>query len=99
MFSNSSEEEESAYYSFACTIASAFSNGGENVHLTLINDPTNISQALVADGAGGYNDYWAGRDFAFRLEDGVIATPLPAAVWLFGTGLLGMAGMARRKQS
>jgi hypothetical protein len=25
------------------------------------------------------------------------AVPLPAAVWLFGSGLLGLAGVARRK--
>ena len=28
---------------------------------------------------------------------GVSAVPLPAAVWLFGSGLLGMAGLARRR--
>lgn len=28
----------------------------------------------------------------------VSAVPLPAAVWLFGSGLLGMVGLARRKQ-
>jgi hypothetical protein len=27
------------------------------------------------------------------------AVPLPASVWLFGSGLLGLAGMARRKKS
>jgi hypothetical protein len=29
----------------------------------------------------------------------VSAVPVPAAVWLFGSGLLGLAGVARRKQS
>jgi len=28
---------------------------------------------------------------------GVSAVPLPAAVWLFGSGLIGLAGVARRK--
>jgi hypothetical protein len=27
------------------------------------------------------------------------AVPLPAAVWLFGSGLLGLAGIARRKKA
>jgi hypothetical protein len=27
----------------------------------------------------------------------VTAVPLPAAVWLLGSGLLGLAGVARRK--
>ncbi|MDH5388253.1 MAG: PEP-CTERM sorting domain-containing protein [Gammaproteobacteria bacterium] len=30
---------------------------------------------------------------------GVIAVPVPAAVWLFGSGLLGMFGVAKRKRS
>ena len=29
----------------------------------------------------------------------VSAVPVPAAIWLFGSGLLGLAGMARRKAS
>jgi hypothetical protein len=28
---------------------------------------------------------------------GAAIVPLPAAVWLFGSGLLGLIGMARRK--
>jgi hypothetical protein len=36
-----------------------------------------------------------GTDFAFRIE----AVPIPAAVWLFGSGLLGLVGMARRKKA
>lgn len=30
---------------------------------------------------------------------GVAAVPVPAAVWLFGSGLLGLVGVARRKKS
>lgn len=36
-------------------------------------------------------------DFAFLIETTVI--PIPAAVWLFGSGLLGLVGMARRKKA
>ena len=28
----------------------------------------------------------------------VAAVPVPAAVWLFGTGLIGLTGMSRRKK-
>ncbi len=31
--------------------------------------------------------------------DGVMPVPLPAAVWLLGSGLLGLAGMLRRKKA
>jgi hypothetical protein len=35
---------------------------------------------------------------AFRYGDVAVTTvPVPAAVWLFGSGLLGLIGMARRK--
>jgi hypothetical protein len=30
---------------------------------------------------------------------GVSAVPLPAAVWLLGSGLLGLAGIGRRKKA
>lgn len=33
------------------------------------------------------------------LTYGVSAVPVPAAVWLFGSGLLGLAGIARRKKA
>ena len=36
--------------------------------------------------------------FAWAVRSGdVSAVPIPAAVWLFGSGLLGLVGMARRK--
>lgn len=36
-------------------------------------------------------------DFAFQVGGTVSAVPVPAAVWLFGSGLIGLAGIARRK--
>lgn len=36
--------------------------------------------------------------YALAVRDGdVSAVPVPAAIWLFGSGLIGLAGMARRK--
>ena len=38
--------------------------------------------------------------YAWAVHDGnVSAVPVPAAVWLFGSGLLGLVGMARRKKA
>lgn len=34
-----------------------------------------------------------------NIEYNVSAVPLPAAAWLFGSGLIGLAGMSRRKKS
>lgn len=39
------------------------------------------------------------RDINFRTWMDVSAIPVPAAVWLFGSGLLGLVGMARRKKT
>jgi len=40
-----------------------------------------------------YNDYVRGQFHAFET-----VVPVPAAAWLFGSGLLGLVGMARRKK-
>lgn len=37
--------------------------------------------------------------FADDFTIGVTAVPIPAAAWLFGTGLIGLVGFARRKKS
>lgn len=42
--------------------------------------------------------YKANQFYALAVRDGdVSAVPVPAAVWLFGSGLLGLVGIARRK--
>ncbi len=46
--------------------------------------------------AGEPNGY-AGFTYELSLNGAVSAVPVPAAVWLFGSGLLGLIGIARRK--
>jgi len=36
-------------------------------------------------------------DFAFQIAGNISTVPVPAAVWLFGSGLVGLVGFARRK--
>ena len=48
--------------------------------------------------AGGLEDgfeSWYGS----WVSDSYTVVPIPAAVWLFGSGLIGLAGMARRKKA
>lgn len=52
----------------------------------------NFSSALPFDGAYD-NKTNLGMDLRLRLTE----VPVPAAAWLFGTGLLGLVGVARRK--
>ncbi|VAW68714.1 hypothetical protein MNBD_GAMMA09-1859 [hydrothermal vent metagenome] len=42
--------------------------------------------------------FFGGLLYEFRLEGTVSSVPLPAAVWLFGSGLLGLAGVVRRRK-
>ena len=57
-----------------------------------------VGTAVVSVAPPGFES-WIGAasgDFIFAAAAPV---PLPAAVWLFGTGLLGLAGIARRKKT
>ncbi len=62
---------------------------------------TGSGQALISAGPGG--DWQDGLGQVVTITDYNAASitvnevPLPAAVWLFGTGLLGLAGIARRR--
>jgi hypothetical protein len=57
---------------------------------------------LSMNGGGQDNDNKGLFYYAWAVQSGdvaVLATPVPAAVWLFGSGLLGLIGMARRKKA
>lgn len=51
-------------------------------------------------GKQGFATKEASVFYAWAVHDGNVGTlvPVPAAVWLFGSGLLGLVGMARRKK-
>ncbi|HSH28862.1 MAG TPA: VPLPA-CTERM sorting domain-containing protein [Thiohalobacter sp.] len=42
---------------------------------------------------------FGGVAYAVHLEGSVSAVPVPAAVWLFGSGLVGLVGVARRRKA
>jgi len=44
------------------------------------------------------NDTFIWTPYILHLEGTISAVPVPAAVWLFGSGLIGLAGFARRKK-
>jgi hypothetical protein len=55
-----------------------------------------VNKTITIDATNGYSiapgyDVWAKFD--------IVAVPIPATVWLFGSGLLGLVGMARRKKA
>jgi len=54
-------------------------------------DPSTGISSNIYYPCGGCKDY----DF----DAGMYVVPVPAAVWLFGSGLLGLVGIARRKKA
>jgi hypothetical protein len=61
---------------------------------------TGSSINLFANSEGVAGEWRLSRDGTLTWNSAAVsAVPVPAAVWLFGSGLLGLAGVARRKQS
>ena len=55
---------------------------------------------LVRDNLGGGNSFYDGGLNSLALDAiETSAVPIPPAVWLFGSGLLGLVGIARRKKA
>lgn len=52
----------------------------------------------MAPGGPFYDTQYGGFNFNFNLKGTMTVVPIPAAVWLFGSGLLGLLGMAGRKK-
>jgi len=70
--------------------------------------PEFCAELGLVDGNEGFTlDYtavvpsggFAGVAYQLHLEGGVAAVPVPAAVWLFGSGLIGLVGFARCKKT
>lgn len=67
-------------------------NGGVTATPSFINQFGN---------ANGFSTWTFGTDgtLTFLSPNAVAAIPIPAAVWLLGSGLIGLVGVARRRQS
>jgi hypothetical protein len=59
------------------------------------SNPT--SDQWVNSGSGSTS--WAGEERTWATFTPAAAVPVPAAVWLFGSGLLGLIGIAKRKKA
>ena len=64
-------------------------------------DLLQFDSAPGPQGAGSYTVQWQEFDGPsnYEMEFVVSAVPVPAAVWLFGSGLIGLVGVARRKKA
>jgi hypothetical protein len=66
-----------------------------NLSFTFNHSASNLVLNFSAAGLQGITDESWGLD---NVRVDVAAVPVPAAVWLFGSGLLGLVGVARRKR-
>lgn len=73
------------------TIEQAGSEFGSNVFLLTLTNPTNLTEVIFLAGTGDSDNT---KDY---LVAGAGVVPIPAAAWLFGSALVGLAGLARRK--
>lgn len=69
---------------------------GEN-RILVLSTAGNLMQSVTINSQIGFQSF-GGLDQLKQTEiSGLTAVPVPAAVWLFGTGLIGLVGFARRK--
>jgi hypothetical protein len=88
-------------------IESIFINEGINIDMPGFisfdiadGDDFYVVAQLRATGKNGYADAWNTLTLEFDDDTGLEAAgvvPVPAALWLFGSGLLGLVGVARRR--
>jgi hypothetical protein len=62
------------------------------------NDGDGTLGIPMAQGGPFYDNQDGGFNFNFNPQGTMTVVPVPAAVWLFGSGLMGLAGVARRKK-
>ena len=67
-------------------------DGGDGIRLTYVGREGTDDQAIIdVYGPDGNGQLYG--------EFSITAVPIPAAVWLFGSGLPGLSGIARRKKA
>jgi len=74
-------------------------SGGSGTMAVVCGNECAVGDTYVLDYSavvptGGFKNFF----YTLHLEGTVSAVPVPAAVWLFGSGLLGLVGVARRKR-
>lgn len=99
-------EMGSLYYGALGNVSRGFSNAGPFTNVQGYGYWTNTESANILSSAFTFNMRDGIQDttnkglnyYAWAVQSGDVgAVPVPAAVWLFGSGLIGLIGVARRK--
>lgn len=96
------DDENGAGFPRLTFLDGSFTGLGFGTTFSTFSAFTSLSDFFVGDDDGNGIDVSTIRSFngSWQLETfTVTAVPVPAAVWLFGSGLLGLAGVARRKSA
>ena len=79
-----------------------FSNVQSSAYWMAVEYVPNTSESWFYGMDSGYQAHYdkEGVFYAWAVQSGdITAVPVPAAAWLFGSGLIGLAGFAKRKKS
>jgi hypothetical protein len=88
---------ENVYFTFAFNANTMMGNLDEMVYGDCA--PTGLMGPMMTGDTCMTGHSLGGTMGATPLSLSISAVPVPAAVWLFGSGLLGLVGMARRKKA
>jgi hypothetical protein len=87
-------------------VTNVYTIGGWQLDLTTLGITDQTASLLTMEGTGilsgnGYENTLASWTFSSQSASSysmsITAVPVPAAVWLFGSGLIGLVGLARKK--
>lgn len=94
-FSSSTSEDESAFSNIQNLVGYWSEDAaGANAYAFASSD---LSQGLIPKSFESYFYAWAVADGDVFGRANATVVPVPAAVWLFGSALLGLMGLARKK--
>jgi len=83
--------------SAACEAVAIFGSAGGSARCTAWGDPSIAFDQAAFDALMGVNTYNLNEYYNIAFSANVV--PIPSAVWLFGSGLIGLIGLARRKKA
>ncbi len=64
---------------------------------TLLNTPDSLLTEILIDRYDAAGQLYEAKASLDTISYSITAVPVPATIWLFGSGLLGLLGMAKRK--